>query len=85
MKCGLICIALIASLLSCATPSTETRSPARIVKVCTYNFLVNWMSAGSSPSSVLHGDAKKAADALNAGRNLNGVCDENEDTVKEDF
>jgi|GEM_PF-3621957 len=76
---------VILSAMSCASSSTETRSPARILKVCSYNLLVNWMGSGASASSVLQGDAKKVTDVLNAGKNLNSVCDENEDTIKEDF
>jgi hypothetical protein len=80
-----IIIILTAALMSSCASMNDGRSLDRIAKVCAYNTLVNWMSLGAGASSVVKGDAKVALDAVGSARMLEGVCYENEDTLKEDL
>ena len=82
MKTIMILMALLLS--SCASLTQDNRSADRIVKVCIYNALVNWMSVGQSGAG-LKGDAKKALDTISNAKALEGICYENEQTIKEDL
>ena len=79
----LIMIATALLLSSCASMQ-DGRSVDRILKVCAYNTLVNWMSSGSN-SSVVQGDVAKALDATVKYRIFEGVCYENQETIKEEL
>lgn len=79
----LIMIAIALLLSSCASMQ-DNRPIDRIIKVCAYNTFVNWMSSGSNATAV-QGDAAKALDAVTKYRIFEGVCYENEDTIKENL
>ena len=74
----------VALLLSSCASMQEGRSVDRVLKVCAYNTLVNWMSSGSN-STVVGGDAAKALDATAKYRIFEGVCYENQDTEGADL
>ena len=80
----LIMITTALLLSSCASMQQDGRSVDRILKVCAYNVLTNWMSSGSH-STVVSGDAAKALDATAKYRIFEGVCYENQDTEGADL
>lgn len=89
MRKNILVVFAFSFLLGCASNSKkmdDTPSVARTLKVCTYNFLVGWMSSGSSSSiSSVDGDVKKAIDAYSNSRYLGNICEENLSTADETF
>ena len=81
-KLMMIAIAIILS--SCASMNQDNRSVDRILKVCAYNTLVNWMGSGSN-STIVQGDVAKALDATAKYRIFEGVCYENQETIQEEL
>lgn len=71
-------------LSSCSSVEKSQVDPVRKVKVCVYNGLVRWMNSGSTSASV-SGDAKRVINSVGTYKILEGVCDETEKTINEDF
>ena len=89
MRKYILAVFILLFLLGCGSNQKNidnTPSFGRTLKICTYNFLVGWMSSGSSSSvSSIDGDVKKAIDAYSTTRYFGNICEENKSTINESF